>query len=281
MSELEPVDHALLDLARGGHEPTDEDRTRLRGRLAARLGVAAGLTLASTTIAASSSGAAAVAGGGAVATAAKVLAGLAVLTAIGGGSVAYFRAVGSAPRQAVASSPVSHSVVQTAETHGTVAVPVAPPSPRLPEAAESPPATAAGSSPALQAIPVSPKAVAAPPVLSAPTSRSASSAPVEPLQSPPAVGPASTTLEAETRLLLAGIAALHAGDAVRALAFFDEHARDYPSGVLAEERAVERILALCSLGRSDDVRAAASAFLAAHPGSPLAPRVRASCAAAN
>jgi RNA polymerase sigma-70 factor (ECF subfamily) len=74
-----------------------------------------------------------------------------------------------------------------------------------------------------------------------------------------------------------GVSALHAGDAARALAAFDEHARLYPNGFLSEERAGERVLALCDLGRTAEAGAAASAFLAQHPRSPLAARVRSSC----
>jgi outer membrane protein assembly factor BamD (BamD/ComL family) len=89
---------------------------------------------------------------------------------------------------------------------------------------------------------------------------------------------APTTLEAETRLVRAGVGALHAGDSVHALALFDEHARLYPTGALAEERAAERVIALGDLRRCDDARAAALAFLRDHPSSPLAARVRTACA---
>jgi RNA polymerase sigma-70 factor (ECF subfamily) len=58
----------------------------------------------------------------------------------------------------------------------------------------------------------------------------------------------------------------------------DKHARSFPNGILAEERAAERVLALCALDRMADARAAASAFLRAHPHSPLAARVKSSCA---
>jgi RNA polymerase sigma-70 factor (ECF subfamily) len=89
---------------------------------------------------------------------------------------------------------------------------------------------------------------------------------------------APTTLDAETQLVRAGVSALHAGDAAEALAAFDQHARLYPTGFLAEERSGERVLALCDLGRKADASDAARAFLAAYPRSPLAARVRASCA---
>ena len=87
----------------------------------------------------------------------------------------------------------------------------------------------------------------------------------------------ASTIEAETRVVRAGVAALHAGDPARALVLFDEHARAYPTGVLAEERRAERVMVLCELGRATEARTAARAFLREHPQSPLSPRVRASC----
>ncbi|MEP6654240.1 MAG: hypothetical protein ABJA82_12825 [Myxococcales bacterium] len=88
-----------------------------------------------------------------------------------------------------------------------------------------------------------------------------------------------SVLESERRLVKGGLAALHAGDAARALTLFDQHERDYPDGLFAEERGAERIVSLCELGRKSDARAAARAFLRDHDRSPLAARVRASCGA--
>jgi alpha-D-ribose 1-methylphosphonate 5-triphosphate synthase subunit PhnH len=84
-------------------------------------------------------------------------------------------------------------------------------------------------------------------------------------------------LESETRLVGAGVAALHAGDAARALTLLDQHAREYPHGILAEERAAERVAALCALGRAAEARQAAAAFLRDHVRSPLSPHVRGLC----
>jgi hypothetical protein len=88
---------------------------------------------------------------------------------------------------------------------------------------------------------------------------------------------APTTLEAETRLVRAGVTARHSGDAARALALFDEHARLFPNGALAEERAAERVVALGDLHRCGEARPAIASFLRDHPTSPLAARVRAVC----
>ena len=89
---------------------------------------------------------------------------------------------------------------------------------------------------------------------------------------------ASGSLEAEVRLVQDGDTALRANDPTMALALFDRHEKLFPGGVLAEERSGERILALCALGRVDEARAFAAGFLRAHDSSPLAARVRSSCA---
>jgi hypothetical protein len=115
-----------------------------------------------------------------------------------------------------------------------------------------------------------------------PTSAATAATAVNPTESaptPPTAAP--TTLDAETQLVRAGVGALHAGDPAGALAAFDQHARLYPSGFLAEERSGERVLALCDLGRAADASEAARAFLAVYPRSPLAARVRGSCAATS
>jgi len=85
---------------------------------------------------------------------------------------------------------------------------------------------------------------------------------------------ATPALAIEARLVHDGVAALRAGQPARALALFDAHAISYPQGVLAEERAAERVLALAQLGRLADAHAAADEFLRAHRASPLAARLR-------
>ncbi len=85
------------------------------------------------------------------------------------------------------------------------------------------------------------------------------------------------TLDSELALLRAAQAALREKNDRRALTLVDEHTRRFPNGVLAEERAAARIFALCGLGRTDEGMRAGAAFLAAHPSSPEAARVRAAC----
>jgi hypothetical protein len=93
-----------------------------------------------------------------------------------------------------------------------------------------------------------------------------------------AVSSAPRTLTAEAELLLAAQHELGAGRAERALALLDEHAQRHPRGVLAQESAAARVLALCATGRVAAARAEAEAFVREAPGSPLVPRVRRSCA---
>ena len=85
------------------------------------------------------------------------------------------------------------------------------------------------------------------------------------------------TLDAEVVLLAETNAALHAKHPSRALALVDQHAREFPRGVLGPEFEAQRALALSALGRDGEACVVASRFLSAHPDSPLAPQVRSSC----
>jgi len=82
----------------------------------------------------------------------------------------------------------------------------------------------------------------------------------------------------ETELMGRANEALRAGDAPRAAALFDQHAREFPNGVLADERVVGQVLALCALGRRDDAAVAARRFVRSRPQSPLTRRIASSCA---
>lgn len=90
-------------------------------------------------------------------------------------------------------------------------------------------------------------------------------------------GASPSALAAEAALLQAAQTALAAGDVVAALQQLERHAREFPGGVLAPERAALRVVALCAGGREKEGRAAAASFLRAHPGSVLAGRVRGAC----
>lgn len=85
-------------------------------------------------------------------------------------------------------------------------------------------------------------------------------------------------LARETAALRAANEALRGGAAARALTLLDAFARDFPGGVLTEEALATRVAALCSLGRVADARALGTRFVQRYPRSPVAARVRGSCA---
>jgi hypothetical protein len=95
-------------------------------------------------------------------------------------------------------------------------------------------------------------------------------APTKPEESEP-------TLEQEIMLMTEARAALGSGDAARAVRLFERHAKTFPRGEFAIEREVSWITALCALGRTQTATTRATKFLAKHPQSPHAAKVRASC----
>jgi hypothetical protein len=306
MSDWNPEDRALLDLARDGHEPTHGDRARVRLALLLRLGVGTGL--AGTTAATSKAASALVL--------IKVVAAIAVAGAISGTGVVTYRMIHpsrgpvvitsmSSPQPTGARAPGRGPVADTPQTDMTDRVIEAQPAPEItppahptrPSSDESMalavPRTKRSAEPIanqssalaspLAEWPADPPSVPPQEAAIAPSDAPRTSAVIAPPDAPRTSGASvlrlpPTTLEAETRLVRSGVAALHAGDAARALALFEEHARAFPTGALAEERAAERVVALGDLRRCDEARAAASDFLRDHPHSPLAARVRESCA---
>jgi len=268
MTRLEENERVLIDLARDADDPSDADRARVRSALAARLGVVAGLgTVASVGAQAGLGGTATASVGAAAGAGSGVGAG-----AIGGAVTGGAMAVKLISVVVVASTAVG---VGTVVVHGAHRAPPAAVSAPAPNRAAPPaPPNVAGPATVVKAPPAEdPPVEAAPP----PPARATAGQPLE-RRSARAAAPSSVaslpTLADEARLLHDGVAALRAGHAARALALFDAHAALYPMGALVEERAAERALALAELGRVDEARAAAEDFLRAHPGSPLAARLR-------
>ncbi len=72
--------------------------------------------------------------------------------------------------------------------------------------------------------------------------------------------------------------ALNRDSAAQALGIVTELDERFPNGVLLEERAALRVLALCAVGDLTAARGATARFLERHPGSMYVPRVRAACA---
>ena len=109
----------------------------------------------------------------------------------------------------------------------------------------------------------------------APAPAEASERPVAPrkVRRAPAPPPSELALVRQMRSALSG----HPERALRLALDLDRH---HPEGVLLEERRALRVLALDGAGQHARARAAAKAFLAAHPGSAFATRVRAVAAPA-
>lgn len=77
----------------------------------------------------------------------------------------------------------------------------------------------------------------------------------------------------ELRVLEPARVAVARGEFAKAMRPIAEHARRFKEGQLAEEREALRVKALAGLGRTDEARRAAAAFVARFPRSPLLPTV--------
>ncbi len=89
--------------------------------------------------------------------------------------------------------------------------------------------------------------------------------------------PIDTTLAAEMTLMRAARAALRVGDPSKALRHLGRHRTDYEHGQMVEDREALVVQALCDARRAQEARAAARAFVQAHPGSLHAARVEKIC----
>lgn len=124
-------------------------------------------------------------------------------------------------------------------------------------------------------VPVEPRAEEAraevPPVAAAPPVHASSTAAPRPAAKP---STSSIALQEELSALDAARTTLSSGNAQGALSLLDAYARSYPRGRLRLEAEVLRIDALARSGRLDLAKRRAEAFLAGHPNSVLASRVR-------
>jgi hypothetical protein len=225
MSDLSPDTRALLDAARDAHDPSADDRARIRGKLTAQLGAAAFAGTAVT--AATTTGRAAV----------RLGFGAAV---VGAAALAIWMWGSKTNPPAPQPSAATTVAIATPAPQPTVA----------PDTVDLDPTPVPVES--LRAV--------------QPTIKQVAPAPTE-----------QSTLEAELALLRDAKKALNDGDANRCLALLDDHQKRFPSGVLGEESAATRVLALCSAGRTTEATVAAKDFLGRYPKSPSAPRVRSSC----
>lgn len=255
------------------YAPSADDEARVRAKLAAKLGVALGAATLTTTQTASALGTAGVAAGAKAGVATGVKATVAtslvakwtavavVVGAVGGGS-AYVVVHGEG---GTSSTTVATASGLPASPTNRAVRPMAPASAPVLDLAPSAAPTEAVSAPT--AAPAHTLAVT-------PTSAHAPS-PERDQEAPQNV---EDPLVVELRLMHDAQAAMARGDAASALAKVSEHAQRFPSGSLTPEREGTRVLALCAAGRTDEARSAGKRFLGAYGRSPLAERVRHSCA---
>lgn len=217
--------------------PTPADRERVRSKLRERLG---GAVLSNSTSVSTSLNAGARSG---------------QLRAIGGlAGVAGFCAV------------IVFSTARTRppEASGARASSAALEAPALVVPATTPEVAPETASISVEALPSAPTSVVARPRA---TSRAAQATPSSD----------EDVLAKEARLMGSANDRLRAGDLAGALGLFDRHAREFPAGVLVNERIVGRVIALCGLGRRDEASADARRFLETQPQSPLTRRLESSC----
>ncbi|UQA60850.1 hypothetical protein [Polyangium aurulentum] len=245
MSELGREARALLEEGKHGDDPTPEDRARTRRALMAAIAAGAAASAAAEGAAAAAEKTAEAAGAAkAAGLSSKLLVGIALVGAVGGGLM-----LRPSTPEASAPPPAPIEVQKEARAVGTVEKPEAPePAPSLPAA------------PAPSAHPTAPPAAKRPAAAS---------------KAQPA---AEDTLEEETRRLREAHGALNGGNPARALELLDAQSADFAGGQLREERAAARVLALCKLGATPGAVEEARRFLQDNPRSPLADRVRAACA---
>lgn len=240
MSGLSPEARSIIEAARGGDDPTPDDRKRIRTSLVVRLG--AGVAAAG---AATSAGSGAAAAGAAKATGAGLLAGIvpkgiAVISAVGAIGVGAYVMQEPPPPEAPAVPVVATVSAQPAPVAPTVEARPDQPAPAEPE--QEPATTESGG-----AVPAVPR-----------------------------VPDASPRLADEVEALREAHTALREGRAGEAMEVLDRDAA--ATSGLEQERAAMRVFALCRLGKSEEARRHAEAFLVRWPNSPHAARVRAACA---
>ncbi len=276
MSELAPHERALIEQARMGEAPSEQVRRRVRRAVFARLGVASATAATASTAAKNATASVTVKGTAStgLAAAAPSAAGTALATAKGAiastgilGKVVVASSI-AAVGIGVAASTSEPSTPPSATTTASIARPIATPAPApraLPairrDLLHEPREASADKNEEL-----------APAQLPAKPSAHASGA------RPVVLQPIQGKLGAEVELLHAAQDKLQAGDAKGAFELLETHQDTYPQGGLSEERQAARVFTLCAMGEVEKARAEAAQFLRNAPRSPLADRVRSTCA---
>jgi hypothetical protein len=295
MKDLSPEARELLEIARDGDSPNAADRARLRRALSAA--VAAGGVATSASAAAATKTALGGASAGAAKSGVALWLALGAATGLATSAVVFVAApawkahavesVGPAAAQPGKTAPAAQAETPAAMITGTAATaqahdePATEPTTSLAETEPFPATTSAA-----QGTPHKNKRAPE----NGTTDDASHAAPAETAAEPETPGPgeppavaaatrgAPSSLGAETALLENARAALGRGDAAGALALLDEHERDFPRGVLVEERLAARVFALCGLGRTAEAERVAERLLRHSPSSPLRARVLQSCA---
>ena len=192
-------------------------------------------------------------------------------TFVGLGVVAAVAAVGS-PARTIESSPDSARAEYSETPRSSEPASRDAPEPSMTstqERGESVPAPTAGVETFRSARPPSARTIhASSPHASSPHAR----------EDRPAAPPAAARgLAEENALLRDATAALATGDAARALALTDQHARDFGSSPMQDVRIALRIESLCALGKRAQARGEALVFIGRRPSSPLVDRVEGAC----
>lgn len=246
MKPLNPMARRLLDLSQGLDEPDALARDRVAHSLAARIAAGAVVGAVGTALPAASAGA----GLGSTAAGLGGVVVKSVLVACVAGAAVTTGWLGLRPSHRATSSarprPAATAVV----------MPAAPP--------EAPPAS---------------------PTVSAPQSPDLSPhrKPARPSQRPepkPVTSTAPETIDQlreETEALRSAQQALRDGHAQQALTLLEVQDARFREGVLQQERAAARVLALCQAGSVTQARAQAESFERRWPRSPLIARVRFAC----
>lgn len=249
MTKLSNDARALVELARVSDGPSDQDRHLVRAGLAAS---GAALALSATAQA--------------TAHAAATL----------GSAAATHTALAAAPAAATGLSALTAHVIAPGIIGMALGAAVAGPvllRDRAPE-----PRSVPVRAPIVTSAPVSPTAPRTGPQapVTAPAPPNA-----QPLPSALHRATETDSLQRETELLVRAQRELSSGRSESALELIEQHERHFPRGSLAQERAAARVFALCRAGRPLEARAHAQRFLRTAPASPVAPRIRRSCAFAE
>ena len=132
--------------------------------------------------------------------------------------------------------------------------------------------------PAVVSVPANPAPVVAPPAAPALESPTPMAPQAEPApKRSPAASRSADNLAQEVAILSRASAELRAGRPAAALKALDEHQREFPSGVLAQERTAARIQALCALGRTKEAQPELARLSRTSPNSPHVARARKAC----